>query len=183
MESLKKMPASERRQAITTQSFDVNYNHEYLIKKGISLSELQAHTTVCTKIQGSVFYRELINLVEEHQGFERIWSDGTKKVTYGGTVKGSFTPFGFSWRDRLTLQGTLIVCAGLADGYRIHTATGFPVACGVGENNLKSIADPLFTWFGRAHIVVAADNDAPGIRAAKATGRRWIVPGEVSHVA
>ncbi|WP_438766585.1 toprim domain-containing protein [Kushneria sp. TE3] len=183
MESIKKMPASERKQAIVQQICNPDYNHEYLIKKGISFSELQSHTTACIKIHRLILYRELINLIDEHQGFERIWPDGTKKVTYGGTVKGSFTPFGFSWRDRLTLQGTLIVCAGLADGYRIHTATGFPVACGVGENNLKSIADPLFIWFGRAHIVVAADNDAPGIRAAKATGRRWIVPGEASHVA
>ncbi|MCM2972897.1 toprim domain-containing protein [Larsenimonas suaedae] len=179
MNEQKKLPDSKESRAKIEVCSEPNYTSEYLIKKGISFDDLNAHTSTCIQMKGQVLYREIIDASGRPKGFERIWPDGTKKVTYGATVKGSFTPFGFSWQDWPTLRGELIVCAGLADGYRIHTATNIPVACGVGENNLKSIADSLFTCFSHAQIIVAADNDEAGIRAAKRTGRKWIIPKEM----
>lgn len=159
------------------------YTSDYLRKKEIPLSALQAVTQARIEMRGVILFRQLVDVAGRERGFERIWPDGDKKVTKGATVRATFTPFGFFGTDVLRLRGVLIVCAGLADGYRIHEATELPVACCVGEPGLKALADCLFTCAPHAELLVAADNDAAGIAAAKATGRRWIVPGEVHHAA
>lgn len=150
--------------------------HPYLLRKELTLAELQVAAQSPIQIIGNVLQRHLIDAAGNDQGYERIWPDGTKKAGHGSTVSGTFTPFGFHSHDLLRLQGTLIVCAGLADGYRIHEATGYPVACCVGEPTLKRAADAIFSAAGRADLLIAADNDDAGIRSAKATGRRWVVP-------
>lgn len=156
----------------------------YLLRKAIPLASLRAATSARIQMRGEVLFRELLDAAGDHRGWERIWPDGEKKTAFGSTVRATFTPFGFrAGPDVLRLHGVLIVCAGLADGYRLHEATGLPVACGVGEPGLKALADCLFTCAPHVDLLVAADADEAGVRAAKATGRRWIVPGEVSHAA
>lgn len=152
--------------------------HPYLVLKGLTLAELKdaAWGQLRLEIVGDMLQRELVDATGASQGYERIWPDGTKKAGHGSTVSGTFTPIGFAPTDLLSLSGPLVVCAGLADGYRIHEATSYPVACCVGEPTLKSLADKLFTVAGKAQLLVAADNDEAGIRSAKATGRRWVVP-------
>ncbi|RCV87499.1 AAA family ATPase [Billgrantia montanilacus] len=150
--------------------------HPYLNRKGLTLSELQEAAHCPVEVVGDVLQRRLVDAVGTDQGYERIWPDGSKKAGHGSKVSGTFTPFGFQPDELLNFQGSLIVCAGLADGYRIHEATGLPVACCVGEPTLASLTKILFTVASQADVLVAADNDEAGMRAAKATGRRWAVP-------
>lgn len=152
--------------------------HPYLVRKELTLAKLKAAAwdQLRLEIVGDTLQRELVDATGASKGYERIWPDGTKKAGHGSTVSGTFSPIGFAPHELLSLSGPLVVCAGLADGYRIHEATGYPVACCVGEPTLRSLADKLFTVAGRAQLLVAADNDDAGVRSAKATGRRWVVP-------
>ncbi|WP_431023794.1 AAA family ATPase [Halomonas sp. H5] len=152
--------------------------HPYLVRKDLTLAELKAAAwdQLRLEIVGDTLQRELVDATGASRGYERIWPDGTKKAGHGSTVSGTFSPIGFAPHELLNLSGPLVVCAGLADGYRIHEATGYPVACCVGEPTLRGLADKLFTVAGRAQLLVAADNDDAGVRSAKATGRRWVVP-------
>lgn len=179
----------------------------YLARKEIPLADLQAacgsrvfvkHTTIklfgeneepVGDHAGPMIFRQLVNAAGEAQGYERILDEkiqrypdkkaGDKYLTSGASTSG-FTPIGFQIDELPRLSGVVVVCAGLADGYRIHEATGFPVACGVGEQSLGKLARAVETagnFMGeRVEAVVAADNDNAGKAAALRARRRWVVP-------
>lgn len=175
----------------------------YLQRKGIDLNDLQAvcqceievrYTSIALfdengvktgQHSGPFVFRQLLDPLGEPKGYERILDQrvqrypgrkaGDKYVTHGSSSTG-FTPIGFDSHDLLRLKGDLMVCAGLADGYRIHQCTGLPVACGVGELNLTKIANQLATLAPHVRIVVVADNDNAGMRAALKSQRAWTVP-------
>lgn len=177
----------------------VGANHPYLDRKGIALADLQAVCQASVTIKsgkvacddaedwrGEMVFRELVDAAGVSTGFERILperitkSDGAKPndkfMSSGGKVSGTFTPIGFAPADLLSLTGKLVVCAGLADGYSIHMATGWPVACCVGENNIASVVKVFRTVAGRAELLAAVDNDEAGRRAGNAAGVRWTCP-------
>jgi len=167
--------------------------HPYLERKGIDLAALQAaclseieirHTTKGA-FSGEAIFRELVDVAGSPQGFERILSARIKQspddkkgndkfVTYGGISKGTFTPIGFHPSELMSMDCRVIVCAGLADGYRIHEATGEPVACGVGEGNIRSIVEAIQPL--NPSILVAVDNDDAGKLAGNASGCKWTHP-------
>lgn len=160
--------------------------HAYLDRKEIPLESLQAacrsrvqvKNGTCAGVTGPILFRELLDVAGEYAAFERILEqkvDGNDKYTNrGGRVAGTFTPIGFHPSELLSMDSQIIVCAGLADGYRLHEATGLPVACGVGENNVRSIAEAIAPL--NADILVAVDNDEAGKRAGAASGFPWANP-------
>jgi hypothetical protein len=197
MEAIKlKTPAAGEQSEGAFQKVQINNNttqHPYLEEKGIHLAALQAvcpseieirHTTK-GNFSGEAIFRELLDAAGTHRGFERILSERIKQspddkkgndkfVTQGGTTKGTFTPIGFHPFGLIGMDCRIIVCAGLADGYRIHEATGEPVACGAGEGNIRSIVEAIQPL--NPSILVAVDNDDAGKRAGKASGCNWTHP-------
>ncbi|MGM0692763.1 MAG: toprim domain-containing protein [Pseudomonadota bacterium] len=194
-----KTPAPARGQAQNSITIADHSNHAYLQLKEIDLTDLQAvckakvtvevgkvHRHSAPDWHGMMIYRELVDAAGEHAGFERILPEKIQKeedakpndklVTPGSKVSGTFTPIGFNPADLLSLSGPLIVCAGLADGYSIHLATSYPVACCVGEMMVGSVVRVLRTVAGRADLLVAVDNDDAGRRAAESAGIEWVCP-------
>ncbi|MGX1199826.1 DUF3987 domain-containing protein [Marinobacter sp. MBR-105] len=166
-------------------------SHAYLERKEIDLSDLQAvcaakveiRPTAIGKFKGQAVFRELVDVNGESQGFERILSeriafDGGKpndKFTERGSkVSGTFTPIGFDPGELFSMSKPLIVCAGLADGYRLHKATGDPVACCVGEQNIRSVVEAIQQLM--PNLFAAVDNDDAGRRAAEVLSVPWCHP-------
>ncbi|MGQ0332963.1 hypothetical protein [Halomonas elongata] len=193
-----KTPAPRQGQAHNSHDTD-HYGHPYLERKEIALADLQAVCGASVTVEtgevrchgaedwrGSMILRELVDAAGASAGFERILPEkiqkaedakpGDKFTTPGSTVSGTFTPIGFAPADLLSLSGPLIVCAGLADGYSIHVATGHPVACCVGEMMVVSVVKVLRTAAGRAELLAAVDNDEAGYRAAERAGIKWACP-------
>ncbi|WP_373182414.1 hypothetical protein [Halomonas campaniensis] len=174
-------------------------SHPYLECKEIVLEDLQKACNTKVTVEegvvnrhaapdwhGMMIYRELVDATGESAGFERILPEKIQKaedakpndkfMTSGSKVSGTFTPIGFDPAELLNLCGPLIVCAGLADGYSIHLATGCPVACCVGEMTIGSVVRVLHTAAGHADLLVAVDNDDAGRRAAETAGIKWVCP-------
>lgn len=173
--------------------------HPYLERKEIVLEDLQEACNTKVTVEegvvnrhdasdwhGMMIYRELVDAAGGPAGFERILSEKIEKTenakpndkftTSGSKVSETFTPIGFDPAELLNLCGPIIVCAGLADGYSIHQATGYPVACCVGEMMIGSVVRVLRTVAGRADLLAAVDNDDAGRRAAESAGIKWVCP-------
>jgi hypothetical protein len=112
--------------------------------------------------------------LSERISFDADSKPNDKFTQKGSTVSGTFTPIGFHPSDLMSMDCRIIVCAGLADGYRLHQATGEPVACGSGEGNIRSIAEAIRPL--NPSILVAVDNDEAGKRAGAASGFEWAHP-------
>lgn len=171
--------------------------HAYLNRKEISLQELcdacysqvYIEQGAVSGWEGPILYRELVFAAGQHAGYERILPERIQKgggnkpndkfVTRGTKVSGSFTPLGFHPDDLLHLEGRLVVCAGLADGFSIHQASGWPVACAVGENMVASVVKTLRTAAPHADLLAAVDNDKAGHRAGKRAGVAWTCPSRM----
>lgn len=177
----------------------------YLKKKDIDLAALQSacHSTVEVRqgsivrhdedgnriapYEGQFLFRELVNIKGDSAGFERILPERISKEagskpndkfsTPGSKVSGTFTPIGFDVGELISMSSFLIVCAGLADGYRLHEATGLPVACCVGENNIKSVVEAIIPL--QPNLFAAVDNDEAGHRAGESLAIPWCCPNEV----
>ena len=182
---------------IEKQHPDDTTPHPYLERKMIDFGELQAacHCEVYIdsdqvaiegreSYRGQFLFRELVTISGERVGFERILPERIEKspgdkpndkfTTQGSQVSGAFTPIGFDAGELLSMSKTVIVCAGLADGYRLHEATGEPVACCVGEQNIRSVVaviQPL-----NPNVFAAVDNDDAGRRAAESLTVPWCHP-------
>lgn len=183
---------------------ELDMHSPYLERKGIDLADLQRVCASRVQVapgrmamfrdkafqghhQGNFLYRELVSLTMARVGVERILDQridqsgdqkpNDKFVTSGSDTSG-FTPIGFDPRRIMSMTGRLVVCAGLAEGYRIHQATGFPVACCVGEANIPKIARQMavFTRPDKLRISVAADNDRAGRLAALRSGMPYTTP-------
>lgn len=103
--------------------------------------------------------------------YQKIGADGKKDFMTGGKVKGCYYMMA---KSRVEQTDTVIVCEGFATGAAIHEQTGLPVCVAFMAGNLRSVCDSI--PFSR--ILVAADHDKSGAgeEAAKATGRRYVMP-------
>jgi hypothetical protein len=195
METQKLSPEAGQASGGTFENGMLHYNtspHPYLERKGIDLEDLQEvchctveirNTAIGNRAVDAVF-RELLDIAGKSQGFERILPEriirdadskpNDKFAQTGSKVSGTFTPIGFHPSELMSMDCRVIVCAGLADGYRIHQATGEPVACGAGEGNIRSIVKTIQPL--NPSILVAVDNDEAGKRAGNASGCKWTHP-------
>jgi len=176
----------------TTQLDYSTEPHSYLSPKGIDLASLKASTPGIIEIlpttigwfSGNALFRELMDIAGNLQGFERIlperitFTPGGKpndKFTVKGSItRGTFTPFGFHPSELMSMDCRVIVCNGLAEGYRIFEATGEPVASGIGDSAMQSVIEAIQTVNPR--ILVAVDNDSNGRKAGAASGYPWTCP-------
>lgn len=174
------------------------HQQAYLDKKGLTLQEVQiaCGVPVYLKRDGirtyNGFYNELFlfrNLVSVDGyecGAERILPEridlfgksklNDKFVTSGSKVAVGFTPIGFNVNDISNLTGSIIVLAGFADGIRAYQASGIPVACGVGENNIANLCSEVKRANPNLIIIAVGDNDMAGIVAVHSTEERYVLP-------
>jgi len=168
--------------------------HAYLDCKGIDLADLQAvckctveiRPTTLGSFRGPAVFRELLDVDGIARGFERILSErisfdadskpNDKFTQRGSKVSGTFTPIGFDVSAIKCMEGRLIVCAGLADGYRLHEATGLPAACGVGEANVPGNVAAISKVNPSLKLITAVDNDKAGKLAGEKSGCSWTCP-------
>ena len=81
---------------------------------------------------------------------------------------------------RLAVAGeTLVVCEGIESGLSIVQATGLPVWVSLGTSNLLNIELPDIA----REIIIAADADDAGERAAQAAAQRFLVQGKRVRIA
>ncbi|NQZ64883.1 plasmid replication protein, CyRepA1 family, partial [Crocosphaera sp.] len=171
--------------------------HAYLDKKRLTLAELKATASVPIYLkqsalrteagfyENSFIFRVLVDVYGSHKGEERILPERVERtkgdklndkfVTPGTKVKEGFTPFGFTI-DQIPHLKKYLVVMGLADGYRLHQATGLPVFCGVGENNIPALCEAIRAVNKHGKCIVAADNDLAGITAAHKSNCHFIIP-------
>lgn len=172
--------------------------HAYLDKKGLTLQELQATCTTPVYIKktslwreggyyvNNLIFREMVSATGDYCGAERILPEkidryntgklNDKFITSGGSTSSGFTPMGFNIDELPNLTGKLIVCTGFSDGYRLHQASGFYVACGMGEKNIDNLCREILAVNPDIKIIVATDNDYAGIISAHATNLPYIIP-------
>ena len=172
------------------------HSHAYLTKKAFTLAELQAACgrdnvylqqskieTVNGWYQDVFIFRHMVNIYGQKSAerilpkrIEYVHAIGklNDKFAYGKTA-GAFTPIGFSL-EQLPFLTKIIVCAGLADGFRIFQATGIPVACGVGELQISNICQDILKVNNSIEIIAAGDNDYPGIKAVHSSGMSYALP-------
>lgn len=92
-----------------------------------------------------------------------------KDFLYGGQMRGCFHIIG---SKPTGASPVIVVCEGYATGASIHMATGYTVAVAYHDGNLRNVASHMRQAYGRATIIVAADNDQwtdgnPGIHHAR----------------
>lgn len=92
-----------------------------------------------------------------------------KDFLFGGQMRGCFHIIG---NKPTGASPVIVICEGYATGASIHMATGYTVAVAYNDSNLRNVASHMRKAYGRATIVVAADNDQwtdgnPGVRNAR----------------
>lgn len=177
-------------------------SHPYLAQKEIEWSAMERLGCTLKPIKVSRFDEEG-NLIEPWEGdavFRPLYLIATGKpcgherilaapiqrnpdekpkdkfVTKGAKVAGSCTPIGLKLTDLVSMTGRVIVCAGLADGYRLHQATGLPVACGVGEGNIAGNVSAIAKLNPALNLIAAVDNDKAGKIAGQKCACPWTCP-------
>ncbi|WP_202967142.1 plasmid replication protein, CyRepA1 family [Candidatus Williamhamiltonella defendens] len=110
-------------------------------------------------------------------GFERIYDGLNERGKSDKKVCRYSRPAqGFSVLGNLSEASRAFVVGGLADGISVYQSTNECVIVVVGENNLPKIMAQLQTYHPAVEFIAAPDNDQAGLRAAKSSGTRWVVP-------
>ena len=130
----------------------------YHIQKNIPL--------IGARLEGETVVIPLINLTTgQPSGFQEINTSSEKKFRQGAKVSGSGAYIGEP-------SATLYVVEGWATGVAVHIATGQQVLFALNDTGVaKSV-----NFVDHPNIIIAADNDEAGIKAAKATGKPWVAP-------
>lgn len=132
-------------------------NHSYLITKKIPV--------LTAKIQENYLVIPFQNQYGEIKGAQKIFPNG-KKINFTGSIKTG--TFHIIPGDN---QTTYLV-EGFATGASVHEATGAKVIVAFGTGNFKNVLE----HFTNEKIIIAADNDEAGIKAAKSTGLPYTYP-------
>ncbi len=122
------------------------------------------------KLDGDTVVVPLFNAQRERVGEQRISPDGQKRFSKGLAKDGAFGVCG-----KLG-QGKVFVAEGWATAASCAMATNGNAVFALDAGNLPKVCEALSEAFPQVELVVAADNDAPGIKAAKASGQRWAAP-------
>lgn len=134
------------------QAVRADAGHEYLARKRIASERLwQAGD------------RLLVPMADDSGvvwNVQSIAPDGSKRFLKGGRAKGVFWHAGKSV-DRL------VIGEGMATVAAIRRATGLPVIAALSAHNLPTVAAMVRAQCPDLHIIIAADDDATGVKAAR----------------
>jgi putative DNA primase/helicase len=124
------------------------------------------------KLDGDTVVVPLFNAKRERVGEQRISPDGQKRFSKGLAKDGAFGVCG-----KLG-QGKVFVAEGWATAASVAMAMDANAVFALDAGNLPKVCEALSEAFPEVELVVAADNDEPGIKAAKASGQRWAAPAQ-----
>ena len=122
------------------------------------------------RLDGDTVVVPLFNAKRERVGEQRISPDGQKRFSKGLAKDGAFGVCG-----KLG-QGKVFVAEGWATAASCAMATDGNAVFALDAGNLPRVCEALSEAFPQVELVVAADNDAAGLKAAKASGQRWAAP-------
>jgi len=141
---------------------DFDEHTPYHIRKGIEL--------IGAKLEGNNVVIPIFNAKKERVGKQTITPDGTKKFSKNMQAEGSFGVCG------KISPGKLYVAEGYATCASIYAATKTNTIFALSSGNLPKVCKAIQEAFPKVELVVAADNDEAGIKAAKASGRPYATP-------
>ncbi len=136
----------------------------YHERKGVAL--------LGAKLDGDTVVVPLFNAQRERVGEQRISPDGQKRFSKGLAKDGAFGVCG-----KLG-SGKVFVAEGWATAASVAMAMDGNAVFALDAGNLPKVCEALSEAFPEVELVVAADNDEPGIKAAKASGQRWAAPAQ-----
>ena len=117
-------------------------------------------------LEGDKVIIPLINLeTGEDTGSQEISPSSFKKFPKGTKTKGAGAYIGEA-------SEVLYVCEGWATSVAVHLATGMQALFALNDKGIPKAVKLL----DHPNIIIAADNDGPGINAAEATGKPWVAP-------
>ena len=141
---------------------DFDDHTPYHIRKGVDLGT--------ATLEGNNVVIPVIDASGKKIGKQTITPDGTKRFTVGMAKEGAFGPIGGA------LEGTCYIAEGWATAASVSASTGRPAVFALDSGNLPKVAAILQKIRPDAKFIIAADNDEPGIKAAKETGLPWAAP-------
>jgi len=141
---------------------DFDEHTPYHIRKGIEL--------IGAKLEGNNVVIPIFNAQKKRVGKQTITPDGTKKFSKNMQAEGSFGVCG------KISPGKLYVAEGYATCASIYAATKTNTIFALSSGNLPKVCEAIQEAFPKVELVVAADNDEAGIKAAKASGRPYATP-------
>lgn len=113
----------------------------------------------------------IINAEGKSVGTQTIMPDGKKRFSSGMEKEGAFSVINGP------LDGTCYVTEGWATGCSVSEAMGgAPVVFALDAGNLPKAVAAIQEVRPGIRLIIAADNDAKGIEAAKATGLQYVTP-------
>ena len=125
------------------------------------------------RIEGRSVVIDLTNLAGETVGRQTITPDGKKKFSTGLVKDGTMSVVGGSLA---ALEGRVYIAEGWATSASVHEATGRPCVFALDAGNLPKVAKALVEAHPGLDLVVAADHDEAGLKAAITTGLPYAAP-------
>lgn len=156
--------ASDKPMTVEDDLSDFDIVAPYHERKGIDL--------FCAKLSDDLVIVPIYKLVDgklKRTSKQTIKPEGEKKFEYGGDIEAAFTPLG-------ELRGTVYLAEGFATAASCQMATGKTAVFCLNSGNLPKVAAILQDLKPDCKFIVAADNDAAGIKAAEQTGLTFVVP-------
>ena len=141
---------------------DFDEHTPYHIRKGIEL--------IGAKLEGNNVVIPIFNAQKKRVGKQTIQPDGTKKFSKNMQADGAFGVCG------KIAPGKLYVAEGYATCASVYSATQTNTIFALSSGNLPKVCEAIQKAFPKVELVVAADNDEAGIKAAKASGRPYATP-------
>jgi putative DNA primase/helicase len=136
----------------------------YHERKGIDLIDAQ--------LDGTSLRISILDPSEQHVGFQTISPDGTKRFDKSMQTDSCFAVLNGP------IEGTVYLCKGYATAASVVAATGCPAIHCLSASNLPKVVPILAKIAPNAKLVIAADNDKPGLDAANQTGLPWTAPSQ-----
>ena len=146
------------------------------LKPGSNMStyiEAKQIELINAELDGDTVVIPLYNFSQEVVGHQRIAPNGLKKFNKGLVKDQAFGVIG-----TLTGDCTAWVTEGYATGVSVHMALDqqVPVIFALDAGTLPKICNAFFVQWPDITLQIAADNDTPGIAAAKASKRQYALP-------
>ena len=151
--------ARAKAQRLWNRAHMAESRHPYLLRKGqipgYGLHQLNGMLVVPVRdTEGTLHTLQFIS------------ADGSKRFLSGGRIKGCFHLIG-----SVETHNALLLCEGVATACTLLACTGYAVAACFSAGNLQPAGLALRAKYPDARMVVCADRDEAGLKAAHATAR------------